>query len=228
MSMASQGWGPGAASRHAGLHDQADRVNDDNAVSRPPSSAGPTHRRQSRPSPWAAVLVVVAVMAITAAATWASAPGDVRSDLVSRWVVELREALRAGSLTALEIHGLTVKTDPDRHVEVRQWHHDPAEVRAILEAAFSVLEEGQFELTEARSLATRTVAFMMDVPGICPSESTRFVIASTNRDLFQIGCAAREDDTVGDEVVVRLVSPALFLVMERYIPRELADEDGPW
>jgi len=146
---------------------------------------------------------------------------DSRSEEVSGWGRQIRQALETDSLKSLEVNGLAVKKNPSRHVEVRQYHLKPTEIQSILKPAATVLENREFKIADEHNLPSLRVSFKVDLPSICPTESTQFVIDSTAKYYFYVGCVPRDPKNREAKDLVRIWSPNLDKALRKFFPLEL-------
>jgi hypothetical protein len=140
---------------------------------------------------------------------------------VTRFGQQLENALRAGTVTSLEVRGTAQKDNPSRVVEVRQYHLTAEEVRAILLPAAEVLARRNFAILETHNLATLHVTFLVEVRGICPAAGQRFAIVSTAPNAFYVGCTTLDERPDSTARLVRISSASLYDVLHKHFPSEL-------
>jgi hypothetical protein len=140
---------------------------------------------------------------------------------VTRFGQQLENALRAGTVTSLEVRGTAQKNNPSRVVEVRQYHLTAEEVRAMLLPVADVLARQNFTILETHNLATLHVTFLLEVRSICPAAGQRFTIVSTAVNAFYVGCTGLDERPDSTARLVRISSASLYDVLQKHFPSEL-------
>ena len=146
---------------------------------------------------------------------------DARIDRISAWGKNVQESLERGSIATLKINASTHKKAPARVVSVQQFHTDSSEILHILKPAAAILEEHEFKVIDQHNLAVTMVSFEFELPQVCHGTADRFVISSTGRSMFYMGCSAMDDSGVRHPELLRIRSARLYEALHPHFPREI-------